>query len=95
MAIPTKPSIRQTHRGRQVRVQREYYSEPSSSVGSSGYSTRLIWSFVKIAFMILGAIAGMAFVGWLLIQFIIQAVPISLIAIGIMGLIIWLIVKHA
>lgn len=93
MSIQTKPSIRQTHRGRQFRARREYYHESSPSIGSFGYSTRLIWAFIKIGFMILGAIAVVILVGVLLFQFIQATMPMSLIALAIMGLIIWLLCK--
>jgi len=95
MSIPTKPSIRQTHRGRPFRAQRDYYRQTSSSTGSFGYSTRLIWSFIKIGFMILGAIAVVIVVGMLLFQLIRAAMPISLIALAMIGFITWLIIKHS
>ena len=95
MSIPTKPSIRQTHRGRPFRAQRDYYRQTSSSTGSFGYSTRLIWSFIKIGFMILGAIAVVILVGMLLLQFIRATVPWSLIALAMMGLITWIIIKNS
>lgn len=94
MPIPTKPSLRQTHRANSFRAQREYYREPSSSIGSFWYSTRLIWTFVKIGFMILGAIAVVILVGMLLFQLIRAAMPMSLIALAILGFTAWLILKH-
>lgn len=95
MAVPIKPSIRQTRQSRQVRLEREYYIEPSSSTGLSRYCIRLIWAFTKIGLFVLGIIAVMALLGALLFQLIRVTMPISLIALAVIGLVIWLIVKKS
>lgn len=84
MPIPTKPSIRQTHRAR-----------ASLDAGLFWFSAGLIWPLIKIGFLILGAIAMAVLVGVLLFQFIRATMPMSLIALAIIGFTTWLIIKHA
>jgi hypothetical protein len=84
MPVPTKPSIRQTRRARVPR-----------DIGLFVLGSGLVWPLIKIGFMILAAIAVVVLVGWLLFKFILVTMPMSLIALVIMGLIIWLIVKHS
>jgi hypothetical protein len=90
MAVPIKPSIKQARRGRQVRPQPEYHREPFSSISSFRYNRRLVWAFIKLGFMVLGAIAGVILISILIFQFIGATIPMSLIGLVIVGLTIWL-----
>ena len=92
--IPTKPSIRQAHRSVRPRPSWNPDHRYEPPLDSIRYNVRLWLAYVKLGFIILGAIAVVVIFFAFLVQFIWASWPLSFICFALIGVMVWFFIKE-